>query len=193
MFQGFHIFLEVGDAGLGVDVGVAQADCGGLQVVVHLLVIDERADGALAVVNFGADGFHGGGGVGDGFFAAVHDGVGFFDDVGENQGRDARKLDAPALGLGVLAFVGIRATKSCPELVNAVRAIAAIEECHSVAGELSMMLKVRVASTAALLELAERLRAIPGIEQTETTIVLKTQIDRPITLKPPEAPVGRAG
>lgn len=56
------------------------------------------------------------------------------------------------------------------------------------AGELSMMLKVRVASTPALLELSEQLRAIPGIEQTETTIVLKTQIERPITLKPPESP-----
>jgi len=102
------------------------------------------------------------------------------------------KLDAPALGLGVLAFVGIRATKPCSELLEALRAIPAIEECHSVAGELSMMLKVRVAGTPALLELSDRLRAIPGVEQTETTIVLKTQIDRPITLKPPEAPAGPA-
>jgi len=95
------------------------------------------------------------------------------------------KLDAPALGLGVLAFVGIRATKPCSELVEALRAIPAIEECHSVAGELSMMLKVRVPNTAALLELSERLRAIPGVEQTETTIVLKTQIDRPIAVRAP--------
>jgi len=50
------------------------------------------------------------------------------------------KLDAPALGLGVLAFVGISATKPCSELVDALRAIPAIEECHSVAGELSMLL-----------------------------------------------------
>jgi hypothetical protein len=46
-----------------------------------------------------------------------------------------------------------------------------------------MVLKVRVANTAALLELSERLRQISGIEQTETTIVLKTQIDRPMTLR----------
>jgi len=57
-----------------------------------------------------------------------------------------------------------------------------------VAGELSMMLKVRVANTPVLLELSELLRAIPGVEQTETTIVLKTQIDRPIAVKPPTAP-----
>jgi Lrp/AsnC family transcriptional regulator, leucine-responsive regulatory protein len=102
------------------------------------------------------------------------------------------KLDAPALGLGVLAFVGISATKPCSELVDALQAIPAIEECHSVAGKLSMMLKVRVASTGALLELSDRLRAIPGVEQTETTIVLKTQIDRPITLNAPEAMANRA-
>jgi Lrp/AsnC family transcriptional regulator, leucine-responsive regulatory protein len=93
------------------------------------------------------------------------------------------KLDAPALGLGVLAFVGIRATRPCSDLLEALRGIPSVEECHSVAGELSMILKVRVASTTGLLELSERLRQIPGIEQTETTIVLKTQIDRPIALK----------
>jgi Lrp/AsnC family leucine-responsive transcriptional regulator len=92
-------------------------------------------------------------------------------------------LDVSALGLGVLAFVGVRATRPCSELLEALRAIPSIEECHSVAGELSMMLKVRVATTPALLEFSERLRQIPGIEQTETTIVLKTQIDRPISLK----------
>lgn len=91
-------------------------------------------------------------------------------------------VDAPALGLGILAFVGIRATRPCSELLDPLRAISCIEECHSVAGGLSLILKVRVASTDALLELTERLRQIPGIEQTETTIVLKTQIDRPIAL-----------
>src|SRR5260370_41247346 len=103
------------------------------------------------------------------------------------------KLDAPALGLGVLAFVGIRATKPCSELLEAMRAIPCIEECHSVAGELSMILRVRVASTPALLELSERLREIPGIEQTETTIVLKTQIDWPVALQSPAtAKTGKA-
>lgn len=93
------------------------------------------------------------------------------------------KLDAPALGLGVLAFVGIRATKPCSELLEGLRAIPSIEECHSVAGELSLVLKVRATSTPALLELLDRLRQIPGIEQTETTMVLTTQIDRPTSLK----------
>ncbi len=88
------------------------------------------------------------------------------------------KLDTAALGLGVLAFVGIRSTRPCSELLESLRAIPAIEESHSVAGELSLVLKVRVATTPALLELLDRLRQIDGIEQTETTIVLRTHIDR---------------
>lgn len=91
------------------------------------------------------------------------------------------EVDAQALGLGVLAFIGISSKKPCSELVESLRAIPAIEECHSVAGELSMLLKVRVADTASLLTLAERLRKIPGVEQTSTTIVLKSQFVRPIS------------
>ena len=42
-----------------------------------------------------------------------------------------------------------------------------------------------------LISVAERLRQVPGIEGTETTIVLKTQIDRPITFPTPR-PLKRA-
>jgi Lrp/AsnC family leucine-responsive transcriptional regulator len=93
-------------------------------------------------------------------------------------------VDTSALGLGVVAFIGIRATRPCSEMLDALTKIPSIEEGHSVAGELSMILKVRVRDTAALLSLSEHLRQIPGIEQTETTIVLKTQIERPILLQP---------
>jgi Lrp/AsnC family leucine-responsive transcriptional regulator len=91
------------------------------------------------------------------------------------------EVDAQARGLGVLAFIGLSSKKPCSELVESLRAIPAVEECHSVAGELSMLLKVRVADTASLLTLVERLRKIPGVEQTSTTIVLKSQFERQIS------------
>jgi DNA-binding Lrp family transcriptional regulator len=93
------------------------------------------------------------------------------------------KLDAPGLGLGILAFVGISSKIPCSKLIESLRDIPAIEECHSVAGEWSMLLKVRVRDTESLLTLSERIRKIPGVEQTQTTIVLKSQIERPISLK----------
>jgi Lrp/AsnC family transcriptional regulator, leucine-responsive regulatory protein len=93
------------------------------------------------------------------------------------------KVDAPSLGLGVLAYIGITSTRSCQLLTADLEAIPSIEECHSVAGELCTLLKVRVTDTGALLALIDRLRQIEGIEKTETTIVLQTQFDRPTSLK----------
>ncbi len=71
-------------------------------------------------------------------------------------------VDAMALGLRLLAFIGISSKKPCSERVESLRAIPAVEECHSVAGELSMLLKVRVADTAMLPAMTERLRKVPG-------------------------------
>jgi hypothetical protein len=45
-----------------------------------------------------------------------------------------------------------------------------------------MLLKVRVTDTASLLKLTERVRKIPGIEQTHTTIVLESQFERPMPI-----------
>jgi len=70
-------------------------------------------------------------------------------------------------------------------MLEGLAAVPEIEEMHSVAGELCFLLKVRVADTNALLGLIERLRDIEGVEQTQTTVVLKTQLDRPITLPVP--------
>lgn len=100
-------------------------------------------------------------------------------------------VDAAALGLGVLAFVGVRASRPCSDLVDALRELPAIEECHSVGGELSVLLKVRVASTPALLELTEQLCRIPGIEGTHTTIVFKTQFERPFEVPAPRAAIAK--
>lgn len=83
-----------------------------------------------------------------------------------------------ALGLSVLAFIGVRASRPCAELVAPLERIREIEEFHSVAGQLSFMLKARAANTEHLLQLIERLKQIPGVEDTETTVVLKTHLER---------------
>lgn len=87
-------------------------------------------------------------------------------------------ISPEALGLSVLALVGVRASRPCSELVGALRLVREIEECHSVAGQLSFTLKVRATNTEHLLQLIEQLKQIPGIEDTETTVVLKTQFER---------------
>lgn len=88
------------------------------------------------------------------------------------------KVDHAALDLNTLAFIGIKASRPCAEMLAPLKSLPAIEECHSVAGSLSLLLKVRVPHTADLMQLTEELRRIPGVESTETTIVLKSQLDR---------------
>jgi Lrp/AsnC family transcriptional regulator, leucine-responsive regulatory protein len=102
-------------------------------------------------------------------------------------------VDSGLLGLGVLAYVGVSASKPCSDLIEALKGISAIEECHSVAGELSLLLKVRTSSTLELLDLSERLRQIPGIEGTHTTIVLKTHLDQPTAIPKSDVDTAIAG
>jgi Lrp/AsnC family leucine-responsive transcriptional regulator len=51
-------------------------------------------------------------------------------------------------------------------------------EVHSVAGEESFVCKVMTRSTQHLDELLSRLKALPGMARTKTTIVLNTPFER---------------
>ena len=97
-------------------------------------------------------------------------------------------VNPQALNLTVLAFVGVRASRPCSELAEALASIHEIEEAHSVDGRLSLIVKLRATSTEHLLQLIERLKRIPGVESTETTVALKTYVER----GPRPAPVDRA-
>jgi Lrp/AsnC family transcriptional regulator, leucine-responsive regulatory protein len=87
-------------------------------------------------------------------------------------------LAPEAFGLDALAFVGVQASVPCSEIVAALEALPEVEECHSVAGDLSLLLKVRVKSPASLLEFVEGLRRQPGVVGTVSTISLKSHFER---------------
>lgn len=93
-------------------------------------------------------------------------------------------LAPDAFGLETLAFVGVRASIPCSEIVPALEALPEVEECHSVAGDLSLLLKVRVKSPAALLEFVEGLRRQPGVLGTGSTISLKSHFERGLSPTP---------
>ena len=87
----------------------------------------------------------------------------------------AAVVTAEAIGLPLMAFISIRpidpsAPDDAPERLADV---TEIEACHSVAGEESYILKVRVATPAALELLLARIRAAANVS-TRTTIVLST-------------------
>jgi Lrp/AsnC family leucine-responsive transcriptional regulator len=83
-------------------------------------------------------------------------------------------LDPKLLGLPLTAFVSITPIGAQNEDPPALLAhLPEIEECHSVAGQESYILKVRVASPDALELLLRDIRACANVS-TRTTVVLST-------------------
>jgi len=111
--------------------------------------------------------------------ATVHDRVKKLERRGVIQGYGAR-VDAVSLGLGVTAFVSVDLENGvgCREAAGALEAFPEIEECHSVAGEVCLLLKVRAASTGALEDLLYLLKSVPGVSRINTTVVLSTRFER---------------
>jgi Lrp/AsnC family transcriptional regulator, leucine-responsive regulatory protein len=85
------------------------------------------------------------------------------------------RVDHQALGHMLSAFVAITPLDpSQPDDAPArLEHIGAIESCHSVAGEESYILMVRVASPRALEELLQQIRTAAGV-RTRSTIILQT-------------------
>ncbi len=91
-----------------------------------------------------------------------------------------------ALGLGVVAIVGIEQTDDGDqdEISARLPELAEIEDCWFVAGDESFILKVRVADIDALEKTLGRLRSIPGVSRTHTTVVLSTRFEGRAALPP---------
>lgn len=106
--------------------------------------------------------------------------------------------DPVALGLPLAAIIAI--TPRDPEheydIPARVSELAEIESCHSVAGDDSFVLFVRVASPVALEELIREIRRRADVS-TRTTVVLQTLFERkarpPIEPKPDRNRSGQNG
>jgi Lrp/AsnC family leucine-responsive transcriptional regulator len=85
------------------------------------------------------------------------------------------KLDAAAVDFGLTAFVAVRTHDCCAETDKFLAEIPEVLEVHDVAGEDSYLLKVRAKNTEDLARiLRERLKNVPNVASTKTTVVLQT-------------------
>jgi Lrp/AsnC family leucine-responsive transcriptional regulator len=115
--------------------------------------------------------------------SAVHQRVRRLEQRGVIKGY-AAVVNADAVGLPLTAFISVTplhpaAPDDVPERLADV---PEIEACHSVAGEESYILKVRVATPGALETLLTRIRAAAGVS-ARTTIVLSTPFEaRPLRI-----------
>ncbi|NUT49956.1 MAG: Lrp/AsnC family transcriptional regulator [Saccharothrix sp.] len=89
-----------------------------------------------------------------------------------------------AVEAGTAAFVALR-FESSKRAKDAMNAALSREPCvlevHEVAGEDCYLVKIRVGSTEALADALDRIRALPSVHGTSTTIVLRTVLERPLT------------
>jgi len=91
-------------------------------------------------------------------------------------------VDPQAVGASLAAFVeiSIEHPRFEPGLVEHVRGLNAVQECHHVTGDFALLLKVRVRDMAALHELLmNHLNAREGVRQTRTMLVLESVKEDP--------------
>ena len=87
-------------------------------------------------------------------------------------------VDPEKLGAGVTAFILVtQIAGPRGSLEDAFESMPWVEECHHIAGEESLMLKVRAESTRALEHLIWDIRALESVERTKTVVVLATEFE----------------
>lgn len=110
---------------------------------------------------------------------AVHERVKRLEQRGHIRGYGAR-LDGRRLGFSLTAFVSCYTSPDCDydRFMERLAAMPEVCEVHSVAGEESYLCKVVTRSTQHLDDLLARLKTMPGMARTRTTIVLSTPFER---------------
>ncbi|MEP6850707.1 MAG: Lrp/AsnC family transcriptional regulator [Acidobacteriota bacterium] len=90
------------------------------------------------------------------------------------QGYSTR-IDPRQVGLGLTVFIAVRTSECGGGVGEALAAIPEVLEVHDVAGEDCYMIKVRTKDTEALGQLLrEKIKLIPKVIGTRTTVVLQT-------------------
>jgi Lrp/AsnC family leucine-responsive transcriptional regulator len=110
--------------------------------------------------------------------SSVHDRVRKLEQRGVIKGYGPH-LDPTKLDLKMLAFVRVVTNRTCRALSQDLQGWQEIEELHAVAGEECVLLKVRAADPEQMEDFLDRLRSVPGVERTQSTIVLRTLWEHP--------------
>lgn len=117
--------------------------------------------------------------------AAIHQRVKKMENCGIITG--SRLLVKPqALGLNVCAFIGVSLSQAnrYPQVVEALKKIPEIVECHFITGQHALLLKLYCFNHDHLMSvLIKTIQNIPGIEKTETWVSLDEAIERQVWVK----------
>jgi Lrp/AsnC family transcriptional regulator, leucine-responsive regulatory protein len=117
--------------------------------------------------------------------AAVHERVKKLIDRGVIE-RFALRIAPEKVGLHFTAFVAIRndGSDDCKNIAALMHAMPEVLELHSVAGEYDLLIKVRTTHARGLEDVLYKIKAIPGVLRTTSTVVLSTEFEeRPVRLR----------
>ena len=117
--------------------------------------------------------------------AAIHQRVKKLESAGVITG--SRMIIKPqALGLNVCAFISVSLSEAnkYPEVINALKHVPEIVECHFVTGRASLLLKLYCFDNDHLMEvLLNTIQKIPNIQSTDTMISLDEAFERQVWVK----------
>ena len=84
-------------------------------------------------------------------------------------------IDPKVLGYGLTAVIAVRTSECGAGVGEQLAAVPEVQEVHEVAGDDCFYIKVRTQDTESLgVLLREKIKAIPNVLNTRTTVVLKT-------------------
>lgn len=126
---------------------------------------------------------------------SVHERVKRLEADGAISGYSAR-LDPESVGAGLLALVFLKVTHgkgqdcltACGRVADALKRVPQVLEAHTLAGDDDMVLKVRASGVLDLERVVLRdISGVPGVDRVRTSVVLSTQLDRPLSPAPQPA------
>jgi Lrp/AsnC family transcriptional regulator, leucine-responsive regulatory protein len=95
-------------------------------------------------------------------------------------------VNPEAIGLKLTAFIAIRLenNSTCRSVLPMLREFPEIEEIHSIAGEVDVLVKARTTDTHDLEDLIYKIKAVEGVSRTTSSIVLSSELEgRPLEAK----------
>ena len=93
-----------------------------------------------------------------------------------------RRISPEALGYPLTAFITTQVTqRRLNEVANALAAIPEVLQVHGVSGPIDLFVHVVAANAEDLYRIAGQILAIPGVERTNTALVMRQLVDYRIT------------
>ncbi|MFC4530362.1 Lrp/AsnC family transcriptional regulator [Sphaerisporangium dianthi] len=102
----------------------------------------------------------------------------------QGRGLDSfeRRIDPAALGYPLTAFVTIQVTqRELDDVAHALAGIPEVLQVHGISGPVDLLAHIVAADADDLYRIAGQVLAIPGVERTNTALVMRQLVDYRIT------------